>query len=113
MQTNKPITIGKLPKGVTVFHAGTSYKGDMLLNTGGRVLGVNAVAATLEEAAALAYKGVEAIDFEGMIYRKDIAYRCALTPQSQQRKHVTVRAERSKRARPPVNRLNRLPLAKA
>ena len=45
------------------------------MTNGGRVLAVTATAATLKEAQALAYKGVECVHFDGMAYRKDIAYR--------------------------------------
>ena len=58
--------------GVTVFHAGTKYDGGKLLTSGGRVLGVTAVAPTLEGARAKAYKGVGMISFKDAHYRKDI-----------------------------------------
>jgi len=57
---------------VTVFHAGTEARGAEIVSTGGRVLGVTAVAATHEEAGKRAYDNVERIFFEGMQYRKDI-----------------------------------------
>ena len=61
---------------VVLFHAGTSLSDDNVLTTsGGRVIASTAVAPTLEEAVAKAYKGVECIHFEGMQYRKDIAGR--------------------------------------
>lgn len=44
-----------------------------LINSGGRVLGLSAVGSTTEEARALAYKNIEAFNFKGMHYRKDIA----------------------------------------
>jgi phosphoribosylamine--glycine ligase len=60
--------------GVVVFHAGTSRDatGD-LVTSGGRVLGVTARRATLEEARSRAYEAVGMISFEGMHYRRDIA----------------------------------------
>lgn len=63
-----------------LFHAGTSFDKaeDTLKTSGGRVIASTATAATLEEAVAKAYKGVECIHFEGMQFRKDIAGR-ALT----------------------------------
>jgi len=62
--------------GVTVFHAGTDYDEDgMLVTAGGRVLGVMATGADLPEALARAYAGVEAIQFEGKQYRRDIGWR--------------------------------------
>ena len=44
-----------------------------LVNSGGRVLDVVARAATLDEARALAYRGVELIHFDGEHHRSDIA----------------------------------------
>ncbi|KAF1974537.1 phosphoribosylamine-glycine ligase [Bimuria novae-zelandiae CBS 107.79] len=59
-----------------LFHAGTSLSSDNTLTTsGGRVIASTAIAETLEQAVAKAYKGVESIHFEGMQFRKDIAGR--------------------------------------
>lgn len=58
--------------GVTVFHAGTKLSGGNFLTSGGRVLGVTAVAPTLEAARAKAYEGVGRISFKDAHYRKDI-----------------------------------------
>jgi len=58
--------------GVTVYHAGTSRDGDRLVTSGGRVLSVCGRGATLHEALAAAYGGVEKIHFDGMWYRSDI-----------------------------------------
>lgn len=58
--------------GVTVFHAGTKCENGRLLTSGGRVLGVTAVAPTVEDARIIAYKGVERISFKDAHYRKDI-----------------------------------------
>lgn len=70
------IKLGEAPAGVTFFHAGTKLEKDgRLVTSGGRVLGVTAVAASLREAVDLAYKGVEAVEFEGKTFRKDIAHR--------------------------------------
>ncbi len=57
---------------VTVFHAGTKRVGDSLVTSGGRVLGVTAAGASLEEALAKVYRASEKIHFDGMHYRKDI-----------------------------------------
>lgn len=58
---------------VFVFHSGTSRndKGD-IITSGGRVLGVTALGSDIKSAKENAYRAVEAIDFEGMQYRKDI-----------------------------------------
>jgi len=58
--------------GIIVFHAGTKYDNGKLLTSGGRVLGVTAVASTLDDARARAYEGVGKISFKDMHYRKDI-----------------------------------------
>ena len=58
-----------------VFHAGTSWKDDRIVTSGGRVLGVTALSATLPEARSQAYEIVQAINFEGQYFRKDIASR--------------------------------------
>src|SRR4051812_3076637 len=65
----------KLPD-VKVFHAGTTKNaaGEVVTN-GGRVLGVTARGATLEQAVDRAYEACALIKFEGMHYRKDIAAR--------------------------------------
>ena len=60
---------------VVVFHAGTKTREASprgLLTSGGRVLGVSAVGATLKEALERAYEAVSKIHFEGMYYRRDI-----------------------------------------
>jgi phosphoribosylamine--glycine ligase len=61
---------------LAVFHAGTSLDASgRLVTSGGRVLGVTAVARDLTEAAARAYEAVSRISFPGMIYRRDIGAR--------------------------------------
>ena len=61
--------------GVTVYHAGTAIKDGALVTSGGRVLGVTALGATLEDALAKSYCAVEKISFDGAHYRKDIGQR--------------------------------------
>ena len=58
--------------GVKVFHAGTKFENPQLLSTGGRVLGVTAMAEDLPSAIACAYTAVSKIDFAGMHFRHDI-----------------------------------------
>jgi phosphoribosylamine--glycine ligase len=65
-----------LPRGVTVFHAGTARGADGVLRaSGGRVLNVTAVAPTFVEAQRLSREAAEAIDFEGKTFRRDIGWR--------------------------------------
>ena len=63
--------------GVQVFHAGTATRNGQLVTAGGRVLGVTAVAESMETAIAVAYEAVREISFEGMHYRTDIGRRRA------------------------------------
>lgn len=58
-----------------VFHAGTKAEGGAVLATGGRVLNVTARGASLQEARDRAYEMVEAIDWPGGFYRRDIGWR--------------------------------------
>ncbi|MBM3257044.1 MAG: phosphoribosylamine--glycine ligase [Candidatus Liptonbacteria bacterium] len=57
---------------VVVFHAGTKMENGKLVTSGGRVLGVTAIGATLEDALKKAYEAAAKIHFEGVYYRKDI-----------------------------------------
>jgi phosphoribosylamine--glycine ligase len=59
--------------GVKVFHAGTRRRGDSIVTSGGRVLGVTAGGDSIGAAAAAAYEAARKIHFEGMHFRKDIA----------------------------------------
>lgn len=61
--------------GALVFQAGTKKKGGDLVTDGGRVLGVTATGENFESAIATVYKALNAIEFEGTYFRKDIAYR--------------------------------------
>jgi len=55
-----------------VFHAGTRQEGSQIVTAGGRVLGVTAVADSLEDAIDQAYQDVAKIHFVQAHYRKDI-----------------------------------------
>jgi len=61
--------------GAQVFQAGTRRGASGLETAGGRVLGVTASGATLEDAIAHTYRAVERIHFEGMHYRRDIGHK--------------------------------------
>ncbi|WP_170434989.1 phosphoribosylamine--glycine ligase [Ruegeria arenilitoris] len=58
-----------------VFHAGTKAQDGQVVASGGRVLNVTARGATLQEARDNAYAMVEAIDWPGGFYRRDIGWR--------------------------------------
>jgi phosphoribosylamine--glycine ligase len=71
-----------LPEGAFVMHAGTARSTDGgVVTAGGRVLTVGARAATLEEAARVAYDVVGRIRWQGEHHRRDIGRR-ALEPRS-------------------------------
>jgi len=58
-----------------VFHAGTTVDDGCVKSSGGRVLGVSAVAPDFESAIARAYSAIDKIDFPGSYYRRDIGHR--------------------------------------
>ncbi len=58
-----------------VFHAGTAMKDGAMVTAGGRVLGVTARGETIAEAIKTAYNAVDTIHWDGVHFRKDIAYR--------------------------------------
>ena len=62
-------------EGVEVFHSGTQSGNDGVISAGGRVLAVTAIARTLPEAAARAYRAMGMIHFDDMVYRRDIGHR--------------------------------------
>ncbi|MCL2014140.1 MAG: phosphoribosylamine--glycine ligase [Oscillospiraceae bacterium] len=57
---------------IQIHHAGTKCLNGEFVTAGGRVMGVTAVADTLECALDTAYTGVRQIDFENARYRRDI-----------------------------------------
>ncbi|MBQ2765390.1 MAG: phosphoribosylamine--glycine ligase, partial [Clostridia bacterium] len=57
---------------IMVYHAGTDIKDGKLVTSGGRVLGVTAKGANLDEAIAKAYDAIKAVEFTDMHYRRDI-----------------------------------------
>ena len=59
----------------SVYVAGAELKDGVPVTSGGRVLGVTAVAPTLKEAIDASYAMVEKISFEGAFYRHDIGAR--------------------------------------
>jgi len=61
--------------GAFIFHAGTGMDGEQLVATGGRVLNVTAMGATVTEAQAKAYQAADKIDWENGFCRKDIGWR--------------------------------------
>ena len=74
-ETGKPIEIGSLPPNVTCYHAGDKLQDGQLVTSGGRVLGLAAVAPTLKAALSDAYEAADAVAFEGKYLRHDIGAR--------------------------------------
>lgn len=60
-------------EGVRLFHSASVERDGALYTAGGRVLGVNALASSIEEAREKVYLEIEKIRFDGAFYRKDIA----------------------------------------
>ena len=71
-EKGKAITIGDLDEGVVLCHAGTAIKDGKLVTAGGRVLGVCARGADIEDARQKVYANAQKIHFDGMYYRSDI-----------------------------------------
>ena len=60
--------------GVFVYHAGTTLDREgRVVTAGGRVLGVTGVGDNIDQARDRAYAACQAIHFDGMVYRRDIA----------------------------------------
>jgi phosphoribosylamine--glycine ligase/phosphoribosylformylglycinamidine cyclo-ligase len=91
-EKGKTITVGEVPSGmpiqtlhsaehlysssdVVVFHAGSVKTKDLVQTSGGRVIAVSAYAPSLQEALDRAYQGVGQVNFDGKVYRRDIAHR--------------------------------------
>ncbi|MBQ7916251.1 MAG: phosphoribosylamine--glycine ligase [Firmicutes bacterium] len=56
-----------------IYHAGTAFNSDgNIVTSGGRVLGISALAPTLDEAIAKAYAHVDEVSFKDCFYRHDI-----------------------------------------
>ncbi len=65
-----------------IFHAGTALQGDQVVTSGGRVLCATALGNSVTEAQQKAYQLTRKIAWDGVFYRKDIAYR-AITREQQ------------------------------
>jgi phosphoribosylamine--glycine ligase len=60
---------------IIVFHAGTRIEKDNVVTSGGRVLGVISKALTFREVRKKVYDALAKIEFRGIQYRKDIAFK--------------------------------------
>lgn len=63
------------PSDTKIFQAGTSLKDGNVVTSGGRVLCATALGNTVLEAQQKAYEAIKHINWDGMFYRRDIAYR--------------------------------------
>lgn len=75
VESGKSVVIGELPGDMVCFHAGTKMHNENIITSGGRVFGLTTWASNLDNALTKVYSNVRKISFEGMHYRKDIAYR--------------------------------------
>ena len=73
-ESGKLITFDELLENMVSFHAGTKTQNGNIITSGGRVMGLTAWSTDLEHAVNKVYSNVHKISFEGMQYRKDIAY---------------------------------------
>lgn len=79
-EIGKPIRFPPLPAGAACFQAGTRLAGaGQVVTAGGRVLGLSAWAESLRAATDLAYRLAGQIHFEGMQFRRDIAWQALQT----------------------------------
>jgi phosphoribosylamine--glycine ligase len=69
----------KIPDTAYVFHAGTKNDNGRILTSGGRVLSVTGLGATLESAIKNAYSATEKIVFTGKFFRTDIGKKGLIT----------------------------------
>jgi phosphoribosylamine--glycine ligase len=67
-------------EGALVFHAGTALRRGSLVSSGGRVLNVTGIGASVAEARERAYRAVDRIEFAGVQYRHDVALRAVHAP---------------------------------
>jgi phosphoribosylamine--glycine ligase len=75
VETGRSVAMGELSAGLVCFHAGTKSENGKIITSGGRAFGLTAWASDIENAVNRVYSNVDKISFEGMQYRKDIAYR--------------------------------------
>jgi len=75
-QTGFPIDgLGTIERDVFAFHAGTTAGPAGYVTAGGRVLTLVALGDSMGEARDRAYRNVDRVRFEGMVYRHDLALR--------------------------------------
>jgi phosphoribosylamine--glycine ligase len=70
---------------IAVFHSGTRSEADVYYTCSGRVLGVTAAAANLEDARLSVYKAVQSVHFAGAHFRSDIGAGLRAAPMTAER----------------------------
>ena len=60
---------------VKIFEAGTKFKDGNIVTSGGRVLCATALGQDIQDARNKAYELMKSVNFDGMFYRNDIAWR--------------------------------------
>lgn len=60
--------------GSIAFHAGTALSSDTVVTSGGRVIAVSSLGATMKEALGLSYKNAKMLSYDGRYFRPDIGF---------------------------------------
>ncbi len=71
-EKGKEITGLDLVKDSIPFHAGTAFKNEKIVTSGGRVIALSSYGATKEEALSNSFKSAKLVNFEGKYFRSDI-----------------------------------------
>ena len=74
-ESGKPVKFEALSANSVCFHAGTKFNSDEVITSGGRVFGLTSWARDINSAVKQVYANVDKVSFDGMQFRKDIAYR--------------------------------------
>ncbi|MGQ0814491.1 MAG: phosphoribosylamine--glycine ligase [Gemmatimonadota bacterium] len=74
-ETGKRIELPEASDDCLMFHAGTKQHGDDIVTSGGRVIAVTGLGASIAEAAAKSRSVAERIQFDGKYFRPDIGWR--------------------------------------
>jgi phosphoribosylamine---glycine ligase len=82
VESGKSVTIDALPKDMVCFHAGTKTENEKIITSGGRVFGLTAWSGGLASAVNKVYSNIDKVLFDGMQYRKDIAFRALSSTDS-------------------------------
>jgi phosphoribosylamine--glycine ligase len=73
-EKGKEVTGTEKTENSIVFHAGTTFSGDKVVTSGGRVIAVSSYGESIKEALATSYKNAGMIHFDKKYYRKDIGF---------------------------------------